>query len=161
MTQSVVAKATNPVSPVSIDADGAVVVDKAGNQLAYSKSNVEFTPSSYTGKITSSEDGVTFAIASGATKIMIQNLETTDITEFAVLAFGTSAADAQTNLGKSGTTPNIISESGVVIQSGHTGTGAATFGETRILNIPVNATHAALGNGTAADTQVCMVTQGV
>jgi hypothetical protein len=122
---------------------------------------VNFTASSYTGKITSDEDGTTFAIATDAKKLLIQNLETTDVTEFAVLAFGTSAADAQTNLTITGTTPNKISTTGLVIGGGHTGTGSAVRGESIVVDIPVTATHAALGNGTAGDTQVCMVTQGV
>lgn len=116
-----------------------------------------FTPSSYTGKITTNGTGAVFAIASGATKLMVQNLETTDITEFAVLAFGVNAFDAVANLNINAT----IATTGVVIQSGHTGTGAAVAGETLVINIPTNATHAAMANGTAGDAQVCMVTQGV
>lgn len=117
-----------------------------------------FKPSSYTGKITSLEAGTTFAIASGAGRLLLQSLETTSITEFAVLAFGTSAADAQTNLNKSGTTPNIISNSGVVIRSGDSTLGFNA--PDVIVGIPDNATHAALGNGAAGDDQVIMVTQG-
>lgn len=131
------------------------------NRTKLEEGKPNFTPSSYTGKITSTEDGATFAIATNAQKLLIQNLEVTDVTEFAVLAFGISAADAQTNLNITGTTPNKISTTGIAIGSGHTGSGAASRGREVIVDIPSSATHAALGNGTAADDQICMVTQGV
>lgn len=115
--------------------------------------------SNYTGKITSTEDGATFARAPDATRLLLQNLELTSITEFAVIAFGTTAANAQSNLNKSGSTPNIISNSGGAIRSGDSTLGvlAPDF----ILDWPANATHAALGNGAAGDDQIVMVSQGV
>jgi len=117
-----------------------------------------FKPSSYTGKISSAEAGTTFAIASGATRIMFQSLDmaAAGTAEYAVCAFGTSAADAQTNLTKTGTTPNIISTTGFVIGSS---TNVAQNKE--IIGIPANATHCAVGNGIAATVVQLMVTQGV
>lgn len=123
--------------------------------------NTPFLPSSYTGKITSSEDGTAFALATGATSLSLTNLELTSITEFAVIAFGEDAASAQANLAKSGTTPNILSEAGEVIRSGDSTLGI--MGEHRVIGIPANARdggYAALGNGAAGDDQVVMVTQG-
>lgn len=118
-----------------------------------------FTPSSYTGRISSSEDGTTFAIATGATRLLLQSLEVTGVEEYAVLAFGTSAADAQTNLAKTGSTPNIISNAGVIVKSGDSTAGGAA--PDLIVRIPANATHAALGNGVAGLVQIVMVTQGI
>ena|SRR3989304_1962048 len=116
-----------------------------------------FKPSSYTGKISSSEDGTTFAIATGARKLMLQSLDmaAAGTAEYAVLAFGTSAADAQANLTITGTTPNKIATTGAVIGS------STKVGEPAlILGIPANATHCAVGNGVAATAAQLMVTQG-
>jgi len=118
-----------------------------------------FKPSSYTGRISSDEDGTTFAIATGAQRLLLQSLEVTGIEEYAILAFGTSAADAQANLGLTGTTPNIIANAGVIIKSGDSTAGGAA--PDLIVGIPANATHAAIGNGVAGLVQVVMVTQGV
>lgn len=114
--------------------------------------------SSYTGKITSTEDGTAFARAPSATRLLLQNLELTSTSEFAVLTFGTSIANAQSNLNKSGTTPNIISNSGAVVRSGVVD---VVLSPDIILDWPANATHAALGNGAAGDDQVVMVSQGI
>lgn len=123
-----------------------------------------FKPSSYTGRISSAEAGTTFAIASGARRLLLQSLEVTGIEEYAVLAFGTSAADAQTNLAKTGTTPNIISNAGVIIKSGDSTAGGAA--PDLLIGIPENAYgenggYAAIGNGVAGLVQIVMVTQGV
>lgn len=134
--------------------------DNLGNRALRAVINYLHTaPSAYTGKITSSEDGTTFARATGAKTLTVTNLETTATSEFAVFAFGTSASDAQTNLGKSGTTPNIISETGVGVFGGNATTG--THGQSITRNWPRWATHAAIGNGVANTTQVCMVEQGI
>jgi len=116
-----------------------------------------FKPSSYTGKISSSEDGTTFAIATGATKLMLQSLDmaVAGTAEYAVVAFGTSAADAQANLTITGTTPNKIATTGAVVGS------STKVGEPPlILGIPANATHCAIGNGIAATVVQLMITQG-
>lgn len=116
-----------------------------------------FKPSSYTGRITSAEDGTTFAIASGASRILFQSLDmaAAGTAEYAVVAFGTSAADAQLNLGKTGTTPNIISNTGIVV-----GSSTNVSQNKELVGIPANATHCAVGNGVAATTIALMVTQG-
>lgn len=115
--------------------------------------------SHHTGKITSIETGAAFARAPGSTRLLLESLELGSITEFAVIAFGTSVANAQSNLVKSGITPNIISEAGAIIRSGDSTLGVLP--SCKILDWPVNATHAALGNGTAGNDQVIMVSQGV
>jgi len=117
-----------------------------------------FKPSSYTGRISSSENGTTFAIASGATRVLFQSLDmaVAGTPEYAIIAFGTSASDAAVNLAKTGTTPNIISNAGVVVGSS-TYVGAVPLGP---IGIPVNATHCAVGNGVAATVVILMVTQG-
>src|SRR3990167_1165827 len=120
-------------------------------------STVEYKISSYTGKISSAEDGTTFAIATGARKLMLQSLDmaVAGTAEYAVIAFGTSAADAQANLTITGTTPNKIATTGAVIGS------STKVGEPPlILGIPANATHVAVGNGIAATVVQLMVTQG-
>ena len=117
-----------------------------------------FTPSSYTGTIASVEAGATITIATGAKTMRLQCLGLTSTANYAMLAFGTSAADAQTNLTKTGTTPNIISTSGVVIRSGVTDVVQPAD---MIVAIPSTATHAALGNGVAATPLDVMITQGV
>jgi len=116
-----------------------------------------FKPSSYTGRLTSSEDGTTFAIASGASRILFQSLDmaAAGTAEYAVIAFGTSAADAQLNLGKTGTTPNIISNTGFVV-----GSSTNVSQNKELVGIPANATHCAVGYGVIATPTVLMVTQG-
>jgi len=117
-----------------------------------------FKPSSYTGKITSVNAGVSFAIASGATRLLLQSLETTGLAEFAVLAFGTSSVNAIDNL-------NIVtnaSTTGAIVKSGDSTAGGVA--PDLLIGIPLNAQnggYAALGNGTASTDQIVMVTQGV
>ena len=167
MTEAVINTPQNPVTTQSIDANGDVVTDSSGNpavKVVAEVNNQYFTPSSYTGKITTVEDGTTFAIATGATKLLLQSLEYTLASEFAVLAFGETAADAQTNLGKTGTTPNIISTQGTIIRSGETGGTSGVQPPDVIVDIPANARdggYAALGHGVAGLVQIVMVTQGI
>lgn len=123
-----------------------------------------FIPSSYTGRISSAEAGTTFAIASGARRVLLQSLEVTGLEEYAIIAFGTSAANAQSNLAKTGTTPNIIANAGVIIRSGDSTAGGVA--KDLIIGIPENAWgenggYAAIGNGVAGLVQIVMVNQGV
>ena len=138
-----------------------------GVQSSGNSANVmdAFKPSIYTGKISSSEAGTAFALGTGARRILLQSLEVTGLEEYAIIAFGTSAADAQANLAKTGTTPNIIANAGIVIFSGDsTAGGGAPY--LPPIGIPKsswgeNGGYAAIGNGVAGLVQVIMVTQGV
>ena len=133
--------------------DGWIVERRGGESLV---TTGVFKPSSYTGKISSAEAGTTFAIATGATKILFQSLDmaAAGTPEYAVCVFGTSAADAQANLTKTGTTPNIISTTGFIVASD------TKVGNQTLVGIPANATHCAVGNGVAATVVQLMVTQG-
>lgn len=148
-----------PIKQLYVESDTGAVYEWRGTWFHIKPEGSTFTPSSYTGKITSTEDGTTFPIATGATKLLLQSLELTSITEFGVLAFGETEAAAKANLGKTGTTPNIISESGVIIRSGDSTLGIIP--PDVLVDIPPEALFGALGNGTAADDQVIMVTQGI
>ena len=90
----------------------------------------EFKPSSYSANksATTTVTGQSEAIATGASKLRVRNL---DATNYGLIAFGTSAGDAETN-----------AANGVAIEAGQVET----------LGIPKNATHYAwLGNtGTVA-----------
>jgi len=119
------------------------------------KSNSDFVPSSYTGKITTTATGVATAIASGASKLLLQSLEVTGLEEFAVLAFGTSAANAIANLNIAA----AVGTTGIIIPSGDSTAGGVAIPVT--LSIPANATHFALVDGVSAQVQIIMVTQGV
>ena len=147
----------NPVTTYGVNASG----DSEAQTVTGGATHVAdgFKPSSYTGRTSSAEAGTTFAIASGATRLLLQSLEVTGIEEYAVLAFGTSAANAQANLAKTGTTPNIISNAGVVVKSGDSTAGGSA--PDLLVGIPANATYAALGNGVAGLVQIVMVTQGI
>lgn len=137
---------------------GSVVyaTNRSGNAEAIRVSQTSgFVPSSYTGKITSVDAGVSGAIATGAAKLLLQSLEGTSMAEFAVLSFGVSSADAISNL----TIVANASTTGITLMSGDTTTGGSA--STNIVGIPANATHYALGNGVAGADQVIMVTQGV
>lgn len=110
-----------------------------------------FVPSSYDANLTMDGTAQVFALASGARKVQIGNLGAT--TEAIRVAFGTSSADAESNL-------NVAA-------------GAATTGyyipavadagaaAVRELGIPALATHVAICNAEASDTQTVTVTQGI
>ena len=132
--------------------------DKANIQRIEGKSgrvNSDFKPSSYTGKITTDATGVGVAIATGATKLLLQSLEVTGLEEYGVLAFGTSSADAVANLNIVG----AIGTTGIIIRSADSTAGGVA--PDQILAIPDNATHFALVNGVSGQAQVIMVTQGI
>ena len=151
MTQSVVVTEHNIVSPVSTDVSGDVVVDRAGNPLSNVKANVDFTPSSYDADLTMDGTAQSVALATGVTKVYFGNLGAT--TEAIRVAFGTSALDAEGNL-------NIAAAAAT---TGHYIPAAADGGANawQILGVPAQATHYAVANAVAADTQVVTVTQGV
>ena len=119
-----------------------------------------FKPSSYTGKQTTTDAGVTFAIATGARRVMFQSLETTGVEEYAVIAFGTSAANAIVNLAVA-----TVAQAGIIIPSGDSTVGG-TMGTPILVGIPENAWgenggYCALGSGLTGQAQVIMATQGV
>ncbi len=97
----------------------------------------EFIPSSYTGNLSATiiVTGQNVAIASGATKLRVRNL---DATNYGLVAFGTSAADAETN-----------AASGLAIEAG----------DMEILGIPADATHFAYLGDTG--TVTLNIQQGV
>jgi hypothetical protein len=119
------------------------------------KSHADFIPSSYTGKITTTATGVGTAIASGASKLLLQSLEITGIEEFAVLAFGTSSANAIANLNIAA----AVGTTGIIIPSGDSTAGGVA--PAIVVGIPSNATHFALVNGLSGQVQIIMVTQGI
>jgi len=118
-------------------------------------SNSNFTPSSYTGKITTDATGVATAVATGAKKLSLQSLEVTGLEEFAVLAFGTSSANAITNLAIA----SSVGTAGILIRSGDSTAGGVA--PDHIIAIPVLATHFALVNGVSGLVQIIMATQGI
>lgn len=97
----------------------------------------EFTPSSYTGNVTATTtvSGQSAAIATGASKLRVRNL---DATNYGLIAFGTSAAEAETN-----------AANGCAIEAG----------QKEIIGIPSSATYFAyLGN---TGTVTLNIQQGV
>jgi hypothetical protein len=98
--------------------------------------HVHFVPSSYTGNVsaTTTVTGQSGALASGATKLRVRNL---DATNYGLVAFGTSASDAETN-----------AANGVAIEAG----------QVEVLGIPTTATHYAYLGDTG--TVTLNLTQG-
>lgn len=110
-----------------------------------------FTPSSYEDDLTMDGTGQSIAIATGATKLQIANLGAT--TEAIRVAFGTSSAEAIANL---------------AVATGAATTGYyipaiadAGGGAVREIGVPTLATHVAICNAVASDTQTVAVNQGV
>ena len=99
--------------------------------------HVGFTPSSYTGNVTATTtvSGQSGALASGATKMRVRNL---DATNYGLFAFGTSASDAETN-----------AANGVAIEAG----------QVEVVGVPALATHYAYLGDTGS--VVLNLTQGV
>ena len=89
------------------------------HQNAYTTANVEFTPSSYSANksATTTVSGQSEAVATGARRIRVRNL---DGTNYGLVAFGTSAAEAETN-----------AANGVAIEAG----------AVEVLGVPLTATH--------------------
>ena len=103
--------------------------------------DVAFTPSSYTGNVsaTTTVTGQSAALATGVKKgagqVRIRNL---DATNYGLVAFGTSASDAESN-----------ASTGVAIEAG----------AVEIIGVPSAATHVAYLGDTG--TVVLNITQGV
>lgn len=114
-----------------------------------------FTPSSYDADLTMNGTAQSGALASGVARglgaVYFGNLGAT--TEAIRVAFGTSAADAEGNL----TISAAAATTGHYIPALADG-GANAF---QILGVPANATHYAVANAVAADTQTVTVTQGI
>lgn len=113
-----------------------------------------FVPSSYDVDLTmnGTAQGVALAtgVKNGGGKIRIVNRGAT--TEAIRVAFGTSEANAEANLAISA----AAATTGYWI-----GTAADGHKAEVILGVPADATHYAVANAVASDTQVVSVTQGV
>jgi hypothetical protein len=131
MTQPVV---NNPHNPVELMREG-------------------FKPSQYDADLTMNGTAQAVALASGVSlgdgRIHVVNRGAT--TEAIRVAFGTSAANAQANLNISA----AAATTGYYIPAIADGIGEA------VLGVPALATHYAVANAVAADTQVVSITQGV
>lgn len=108
-----------------------------------------FSPSSYDADLTMDGTAQSVALATGAKSIVVTNRGVT--TEAIRVAFGTSAADAEANL----TISAAAATTGFWI-----GAAVDSFNPTAVLGVPSTATHYAVANAVASDTQVVSVTQG-
>lgn len=112
-----------------------------------------FKPSSYDANLTMDGSAQSVALASGvslgAGRVHVVNTGAT--TEAIRFAFGTSAANAEANL----THVTNLATTGVYIPA------AAEGGQPTTLGVPALATHYAVENAVASDTQVVAITQGV
>ena len=112
-----------------------------------------FKPSSYDANLTMDGSAQSVALATGVTlgagRIHIVNAGVT--TEAIRFAFGTSAANAEANLNHS----TNRATTGFYIPAGTDG------GAPVLLGVPVLATHYAVENAVASDTQVVAITQGI
>lgn len=134
--------------------------DGAGNAaLNIIANNVHFMLGTGAGKFTSSEDGTIVNRQEGAKKLFLQNLETTDIANFVVINFGDTVANARANLTITGTTPNKISTTGIVVRSGMSAASIAVLPREIIIDWPAGMQHMAIGNGVANVTNELMVSQ--
>jgi hypothetical protein len=118
------------------DKSGDIIVSEA-NPMPVKVSRASFVPSAYSANksATTSVAGQSEAIADGVSRLRVRNL---DSTNYALIAFGTSAANAETN-----------AANGVVIPAS----------DMEVLGIPANATHYAwLGN---VGTVLLNIVQGV
>ena len=111
--------------------------------------NADFVPSSYDADLTMNGSAQGVALATGATKIRVQNRGVT--TEAIRVAFGTSELNAEANL-----TYTTAAATGFWI-----GAAVDGFDSAVVLGVPADATHYAVGNAVASDVQVVSVTQGV
>ena len=107
-------------------------------------------PSSYDADLTMDGTAQSVALASGAKQIIVQNRG--DINEAIRVAFGTSAANAEANL----------TISAAAATTGHwIGSASGGYESKQVLGVPANATHYAIANAVAGDTQTVSVIQGV
>lgn len=109
---------------------------------------IEFKPSSYDADLTMDGTAQSAALASGARRLRVVNRGAT--TEGIRIAFGTSADNAEANL----TISTGAATTGLFLNAAADGNGEI------ILGIPDNATHYAVANAAASDTQVVNITQG-
>ena len=117
-------------------------------------SSAGFTPSSYDADVTIvAGTASTGAIATDATKIQFVNQGAGDIR----IAFGTSAADATTNLTIVSGGATDVASTGVYLED------IAAWGNAAMmtLGVPATATHYAICNATASETPTVNVNQGV
>ena len=134
---------------------GSVYSDIPGTRGDAVKSSDGFIPSQYDVDLTMDGTAQSVALATGvalgAGRVYFANQGAT--TEAIRVAFGTSAANAEANL-------NIA---GGLATTGHYIPAAAEGGaqSAQILGVPALATHYAIANAVAADTQVVSVTQGL
>lgn len=112
-------------------------------------SGSSITPSSYDADLTMDGTAQGVALSSGARVIEVINRGAT--TEAIRVAFGTSELNAEANL----TISTGAATTGRYIPSPADGKGEA------ILGVPANATHYAVANAVASDTQVVSIIQGV
>lgn len=110
-----------------------------------------FTPSSYDSTLTMDGTAQSVALVGGARKLHVANLGAT--TEAIRVAFGTSAANAEANL----TISTGAATTGFYISAAADNAANSAV----ILGIPALATHYAVANAVAADTQTVAVTQGI
>lgn len=115
------------------------------------KGGIAFTPSSYDADLTMDATGEALALATGVLKVRVVNKGVT--TEDLRVAFGTSEADALSNL----TIAAGAATTGVYLYA-----NADSAGDHKItLGVPANATHIAAAPATAGDTQSVSMSQGV
>ena len=108
-----------------------------------------FTPSSYDADLTMDGTAQSVALATDATRISVTNRGAT--TEAIRIAFGTSAANAEANL----TIAAAAATTGFYLPAIADAEGSV------VLDAPALATHYAIANAVASDTQVVSVTQGI
>lgn len=114
-----------------------------------------FKPSSYDADLTMDGTAQSVALVAGvklgAGRVRVVNLGAT--TEAIRFAFGTSAANAEANL----TIAAAAATTGVYIPAAAEGGSQSVV----VFGVPALATHYAVANAVAADTQVVSVTQGI
>ena len=142
----------NPVTILGVDSNGdSEELSTRGSGLP--TTDTGFKPSSYDANLTMDGTAQSVALASGvslgAGRIHVANTGAT--TEAIRVAFGTSAANAEANL-------NIAA--GAATTGYYIAAIADGIGEA-ILGVPELATHYAVANAVASDTQVVAITQGV
>jgi hypothetical protein len=118
---------------------------------AVSVKNADFTPSSYDHTLTMDDSAQVEPLATGTTKVKVGNLGATG--EPIRVAFGASEQNAEDNL----TVDTGAATTGHYIPA-IADAGSEAF---QVLGVPALATHFAVCNAVASDTQVVVVTQGV
>ena len=109
-----------------------------------------FIPSIYSANLTMDGTAQGIALTADMTKVQFVNLGVT--TEAIRVAFGTSELDAEANL----TIVAAAATTGYYIPASHEG----GYQYVVVLGVPEDATHYAVANDVAADTQLVDVNQG-